>query len=81
MVYHLAKFFFNIIPGEEIILLIMQAPAFITKNSDRFFHIFNKPQLRHFSEYLTGLVISGNKTIDGCLCSVKCTIICYILLT
>jgi SRSO17 transposase len=27
--------------------------------------IFNQSQLRHFAEYLTGLIVSENKTITG----------------
>jgi SRSO17 transposase len=46
-------------------LPIVTFPEFIENILPRFTTIFSKPQLRHFGEYLTGLVVSPNKTVAG----------------
>ena len=46
-------------------LPITRLPTFIENILPRFSDIFNKAQMRHFSEYLTGLIISQNKTVSG----------------
>ena len=46
-------------------LPITKLPSFIEMNMQRFSSIFSKPQLRHFGEYLTGLIVSENKTVTG----------------
>jgi len=46
-------------------LPITSLPIFIEQILPRFSPIFNKSQLRHFGEYLTGLIVSPNKTITG----------------
>jgi SRSO17 transposase len=46
-------------------LPIVKIPSFIETILPRYSTIFNKAQLRHFSEYLTGLIVSTNKTITG----------------
>ncbi len=46
-------------------LPITTLPTFIERVLPRFSPIFNKSQLRHFGEYLTGLVVSPNKTVTG----------------
>jgi SRSO17 transposase len=46
-------------------LPIVQIPHFIEQVLPRFSSTFNKSQLRHFAEYLTGLIVSENKTVTG----------------
>lgn len=46
-------------------LPITRLPSFIENVLPRFSNIFNKDQMRHFGEYLTGLIISQNKTVAG----------------
>ena len=46
-------------------LPIVKLPSFVENILPRFSSIFNKAQLRHFGEYLTGLMVSGNKTVTG----------------
>jgi SRSO17 transposase len=46
-------------------LPITNLPSFVENILPRFSMIFNKAQLRHFGEYLTGLMLSENKTITG----------------
>lgn len=46
-------------------LPITALPRFIEAVLPRFSGIFSKPQLRHFGEYLTGLIVSNNKTVTG----------------
>jgi len=46
-------------------LPIVKYPSFIEAVLPRFDSMFNRSQLRHFAEYLTGLVVSANKTITG----------------
>jgi len=46
-------------------LPIVKLPSFIENILPRFSSIFNKAQLRHFGEYLTGLMVSANKTVTG----------------
>ena len=50
--------------AEEVLMLpINELPKFIQRILPRFSTIFNKAQLRHFGEYLTGLIVSDNKTV------------------
>jgi len=46
-------------------LPIVKLPCFVEAILPRFSLIFNKPQLRHFGEYITGLMVSKNKTVTG----------------
>ena len=46
-------------------LPIVKLPSFVENVLPRFSRIFNKAQLRHFGEYLTGLMVSANKTVTG----------------
>jgi len=46
-------------------LPIVKLPSFVETILPRFSLIFNKAQLRHFGEYLTGLMVSENKTVTG----------------
>jgi len=46
-------------------LPIVKLPSFVENILPRFSMIFNKAQLRHFGEYLTGLMVSENKTVTG----------------
>ena len=46
-------------------LLIVKLPSFVENILPRFSLIFNKTQLRHFGEYLTGLMVSENKSVSG----------------
>ncbi len=46
-------------------LPIIELPEFIQNILPRFSKIFNKAQLRYFGEYLTGLIVSDNKTITS----------------
>ena len=46
-------------------LPIVKYPSFIESVLPRFETIFNRSQLRHFAEYLTGLIVSDNKTITA----------------
>jgi len=46
-------------------LPIVKLPSFVEMILPRFALIFNKAQLRHFGEYLTGLMVSENKTVTG----------------
>jgi len=46
-------------------LPIVKLPGFVENILPRFSSIFNKAQLRHFGEYLTGLMVSENKTVTG----------------
>lgn len=46
-------------------LPIVKLPSFIENILPCFSLIFNKAQLRHFGEYLTGLMVSENKTVTG----------------
>ena len=51
--------------GEGIMLPIVKYPFFIESILPRFEPFFNSSQLRHFAEYLTGLIVSENKTITA----------------
>ena len=51
--------------GGGIMYPIVKYPSFIESNLYRFEHIFNKCQMRHFAEYLTGLLISKKKNISS----------------
>ena len=46
-------------------LPIVKLPSFIENILPRFSSIFNRAQLRHFGEYLAGLMVSANKTVTG----------------
>jgi len=46
-------------------LPIVKLPSIVENALPRFSSIFNKAQLRHFGEYLTGLMVSENKTVSG----------------
>ena len=46
-------------------LPIVKLPGFVENILPRFSSIFNKAQLWHFGEYLTGLMVSENKTVTG----------------
>ena len=46
-------------------LPIVKIPSFVEAILPRFSCIFNTSQLRHFGEYLTGLIVSNNKTVTG----------------
>ena len=46
-------------------LPIVKLPSFVENILPHFSSIFNKAQLRHFGEYLTGLMVSANKTVTG----------------
>ncbi len=46
-------------------LPIVRIPSFIEQILPRFSSLFNKSQLGHFAEYLTGLIVSENKTVTG----------------
>jgi SRSO17 transposase len=46
-------------------LPIVKLPCFVEAVLPRFSLIFNKSQQRHFGEYLTGLIVSKNKTVTG----------------
>lgn len=51
--------------GEGAMLPIVKYPFFIESVLPRFEPIFNRSQLRHFAEYLTGLIVSEKKTITA----------------
>ena len=51
--------------GESAMLPIVKYPSFIERVLPHFAPIFNQSQLRHFAEYLTGLIVSENKTVSG----------------
>jgi len=55
----------NKVLGERAMLPIVKYPTFIERVLPNFEPIFNQSQLRHFAEYLTGLIVSENKTING----------------
>lgn len=40
-------------------------PSIITNNLKHFEEFFSKPQLEHFAQYLTGLIVSENRTVQG----------------
>lgn len=46
-------------------LPIVKYPSFIESILPRFAPMFNQCQLRHFAEYVTGLIVSENKTITS----------------
>ena len=46
-------------------LPIVKLPSFVENILPRFSLIFKKAYLRHFGEYLTGLMVSENKTVTG----------------
>jgi SRSO17 transposase len=46
-------------------LPIVKFPNVVENALPKFEPIFNKAQLRHFGEYLTGLMVSENKTVSG----------------
>lgn len=45
---------------------IVEFPQVVADVIDRFSDLFpNRPQRRHFAEYLTGLIVAKNKTVSG----------------
>lgn len=44
---------------------IVKHPLMVTHFSERFKDLFSKPQFSHFTTYITGLIISANKTVQG----------------
>lgn len=40
-------------------------PSIIANNLKHFEEFFSKPQLEHFAQYLTGLIVSDNRTVQG----------------
>ena len=44
---------------------ITNPPSLVTKYSSRFRTLFSKPQFAHFVTYITGLIVSTNKTVEG----------------
>ena len=44
---------------------ITTPPALVTKYASKFRTLFYKPQFAHFITYLTGLIVSTNKTVQG----------------
>lgn len=40
-------------------------PSIIVNNLKHFAEFFSKPQLEHFAQYLTGLMVSENRTVQG----------------
>jgi SRSO17 transposase len=40
-------------------------PSIIANNLKHFEEFFSKPQLEHFAQYLTGLIVSENRTVQG----------------
>jgi DDE superfamily endonuclease len=45
---------------------ILEVPQVVAEIVDQFADLFgNEPQRRHFAEYLTGLMVSANKTVSG----------------
>ena len=50
---------------EGAMLPIVKYPSFIESALPHFEPIFNQSQIRHFAEYLTGLIVSENKTITA----------------
>jgi hypothetical protein len=44
---------------------ITTPPALVTKYASKFRTLFYKPQFGHFITYLTGLIVSTNKTVQG----------------
>lgn len=45
---------------------IVEIPHVVDDSIDHFADLFaNKPQRRHFAEYLTGLMVASNKTVSG----------------
>ena len=45
---------------------IVKIPYVVVEGCERFAEVFpNQPQRRHLAEYVTGLIVSGNKTVSG----------------
>jgi SRSO17 transposase len=40
-------------------------PSIIANNLKHFEEFFSKPQLEHFAQYLTGLIVADNRTVQG----------------
>nr|MDO8082937.1 hypothetical protein [Candidatus Freyarchaeota archaeon] len=40
-------------------------PCIVENFLPRLEGVFNKPQLKHFAQYLTGLIVCNNRTITG----------------
>jgi DDE superfamily endonuclease len=59
-------FFLDLFGRKMLVLPISEIPAAIFKFTSEFDEVFNHPaQEKHFAEYLTGLIASGNRTIAG----------------
>src|SRR5580704_13683089 len=59
-------FFLDLFGRKMLLLPISEIPAAIFKFTSEFDEVFNHPsQEKHFAEYLTGLIASGNRTIAG----------------
>jgi SRSO17 transposase len=46
-------------------LLIVSYPSVVSFGMSIFEKVFSKPQLRHFGEYVTGLMVCPNRTVQG----------------
>jgi hypothetical protein len=59
--------FFRDLFGRNVLVLpISEIPASIFQFASKFDGVFNHPaQEKHFAEYLTGLIVSGNRTVAG----------------
>ena len=51
--------------GEIFMIPITSHPSLVTKYASEFRSLFSKPQFAHFSTYITGLIVSTNKTVQG----------------
>jgi hypothetical protein len=59
-------FFLDLFGRKMLVLPISEIPAAIFKFTSAFDEVFSHPaQERHFAEYLTGLIASGNRTVAG----------------
>jgi hypothetical protein len=59
-------FFRDLFGRDMLVLPISEIPAAIFQFASRFGGAFNHPaQEKHFAEYLTGLITSGNRTVAG----------------
>ena len=46
-------------------LPVVKYPSVVDEFLPRVEEVFTKPRLRHFAQYLTGLIVCGNKTVTG----------------
>jgi len=59
-------FFRDLFGRKMLVLPISEIPATIFQFTSAFSDVFNHPaQEKHFAEYLTGLIASGNRTVAG----------------